>query len=511
MSGPKVVTYTMDAFEGMLKDLMRKQAKLSQMCMEMQKAEICDETFNIHFDCKDSYKKLSADIEKAMTAMVFDYKGSFNQKTHDIIQNKINERTQKLSDLIKKSDIILSDLHSKQKDYNSFVDYNLFVKNAQASLEKFKQDLNENLVSGLAKKNTTLIEEAKKKYGTITYEKENTKFIWGFAKMVEKEKNDVVNHLIEKENLMRDIRQDVLDKVIATDTNQKIINIPTKKINKPSDEIVKVSQKIELMINSCNEKVICENYSIQFNKLKQSESLNDLFFYQELHDRILENELSRKNKLAVNSIIAVLNDYKFDKSLDSDKKCLLQKAIKLINDSKVTEKELNEIQKEKELLLNKNRQVEEDLEVKKKEQLFVKSQIIMNFENLGYEVMDDLKVIDFEKENDFYLKAPGQENLLNIKFKEDGSFRYVFEIPQKKEDLTVEEQKLKLHEMKTTCDDFVAIMNDLKQMGVKIDVKSDKPIELSSMITIPESVSTKLKTEKTQIHRKQQIKQLYID
>ena len=40
--------------------------------------------------------------------------------------------------------------------------------------------------------------------------------------------------------------------------------------------------------------------------------------------------------------------------------------------------------------------------------------------------MDDLKVIDFEKENDFYLKAPGQENLLNIKFKdEDGKNKYL--------------------------------------------------------------------------------------
>jgi hypothetical protein len=59
MSGPKVVTYTMNAFEGKLKDFMRMQAKLTQMSFEMQEAEIHDETFNIHFDCKDSYKKIA--------------------------------------------------------------------------------------------------------------------------------------------------------------------------------------------------------------------------------------------------------------------------------------------------------------------------------------------------------------------------------------------------------------------------------------------------------------------
>jgi hypothetical protein len=503
MSGPKVVTYTMNAFEGKLKDFMRMQAKLTQMSFEMQEAEIHDETFNIHFDCKDSYKKIAADFEKALKNMVFDYKGTFNQKTHDIILKKINERTQQLSEVVKKSEAILSDYHSKQKDYNSFLDYNLFVKNAQSSFDKFKTDVGDNLQTNFAKKNAVVVEEAKKKYGSILYEQESKSFSWGFDKMVEEEKNVVVNHVIEKENLVRDIRQELLDKVIATDTNQKITTPRLKKTIKPNDDIIKISKKIELMVNSCNEKAVSSNYSDQFNKLKHSESMNDLFFYQEMHDRILENETSRKNKLAVNNIIAVLNSTTYDKALSQDKKYLLQRAVKLIDSNKLSEKEVHELKKEHELLVKRNLQLAEDLKIKKKEQLFVKSQIIMNLENMGYEVMDDLNVIDFEKED--------EQNLLNIKFKEDGSFRYVFQIPEKKEELSVEEQKMRLHEMKTTCGDFSAILNDLKQMGVDINVKSDKPIELSSMITIPETVSSKLKTKKTQTQRKQQLKKLYLD
>jgi len=511
MSGPKVVTYTMNAFKGRLKEFMRMQAKLTQMSFEMQQAEIRDETFNIHFDCKDSYKEISADIEKALTTMVFDYKGSFNQKTHDVILKKINERSKQLSEVISKSEAILSEYHSKQKDYNSFIDYNLFVKNAQSSFAKFKEDVSENTESNFAKKNAMLVEEAKKKYGSILYEHENKTFSWGFDKILEEEKNIIIDHVIVKENQVREIRQELLDKVIASDTNQKITTPRLKKTTKPNDDIIKISKKIELMINSCNEKEVSSKYSDQFNKLKQSESMNDLFFYQELHDRILENENSRRNKLIINDIIAVLNTARFDKTLNQDKKLLLQKAVNLIGNPKVSGKEVKDLQKELDLFYKKNRQALEELEIKKKEQLFVKSQIIMNFENLGYEVMDDLNVIDFEKVDDFYLKAPGQENLLNIKFKEDGSFRYVFQIPEKKEELSVEKQKMRLHEMKTTCDDFSAILVDLKQMGVDIQVKSDKPIELSSMITIPETVSSKLKTKKTQTQRKQQLKKLYLD
>ncbi len=501
----------MNAFDGRLNEFMRKQAQLAQMCIEMQEAEISDETFNIHFNCKESYDKIKTEIQKALTSMVFDYKGTIDKKTYDSIDNQIKERTQKLNEVINKSETILSEYNSKQKDYKSFLDYNLFVQNAQNSLEKFKTDTNENLNTNFAKQNAVLVEEAKKKYGTIVYEKASKEFTWGFDKIVEKEKNMVVNHLIEKENLIRDIRQELMDKVIDTDTKQKITATIKKKVVKPSEEINTITLKIEILINNCNEKTISNNYSKQFNKLKQSESMNDLFFYQELHDRILENETSRRHKLIVNDIIAHLNSSSIDISLNQDKKLMLQKAINLLNNAKISEKEANCLKKETELFFIRNRKAAEDREIKKKEQLFVKSQIIMNFENLGYEVMDDLKVIDFEKEDDFYLKAPGQENLLNIKFKEDGSFRYVFEIPEKKEELSVDEQKLKLHEMQTTCDDFVAILNDLKQMGVNVEVKSDKPIELNSMITIPEVISTKLKTQKSQTQRKQQLKKLYLE
>jgi hypothetical protein len=328
--------------------------------------------------------------------------------------------------------------------------------------------------------------------------------------VADEEKNKIVDNLQSKEEEMREIRKQMLDKIIALGDNKKINALKLKE-EKPSEEIVRVSKKIEKLINSCNDKEISENYLSQFNKLKQSESMNDEFFYKELHDRILENESSRKNKLEVNEIITQLNNKLINKILDNEKMAIIQKAIGLINSAKVSDKELIKLKSENELFESKIQKLAVDEEIKKKEQHFIKTQIIYNFENLGYEVMDDLEVIDFEKENDFYLQAPGQENLLHIKFKDDGTFRYVFEIPEKKEELSVDEQKMKLHEMKSTCDDFVNILSDLKKMGVDIDIKSEKPIELNSMITIPESINSKLKTQKKQVQRKQQIKKLYLE
>lgn len=509
MSGPKVITYTMDAFDGQLGQLMRMQTRLKSMSIEMQQAAINDDNLNIHYNCNESYKKIAGEIEKALKTVVFDYRGTFNKNTHDIIEKKINALKQNLSQIIKKSDDILTDFNSKQKDYDSFIGYASFVENSRSSLDKFKIEINDQVNESLTNKN--LADETSKKFGTLVFEMQNTVFKWGFDKIVENEKDKVVDHVIEKENMLKEIRQEFLDKILSSSENQNISAKIIKKPTKPAEEIIKISKKIETLIINCEEKVISTKYRTQFNKLTQSDAMSDLFFYQELHDSILERETTRKQKVFINGIIARLNSFQSIPSLNADKNYLLQKAVNLLNCSRISDKETYNIKNEIESFYLKNRTVAEEAELNKKKQHFIKTQIIHNFENLGYEVMDDLEVIDFEKENDFYLKAPGQENLLNIKFKDDGSFRYVFEIPEKKDQLSLDQQKMKLHEMKTTCGDFVNVLNDLKQMGVNIDIKSEKPIDLDSMISIPESISTKLNNNKSQTQRKQQIKKLYLD
>ena len=511
MSGPKVITYSMNAFEGRLKEIMRLQSRLSQMQSDMLKACIHDENLNIHYDCSDSYKKIEKDIEKSLQTIVFDYKGTINKATYDTIQNQINTKNKELQEVLKKAEFILTDFDKKQKDYDSYTSYLGFVDNAKASFEKFKKDVNTSTEESFAKDNKTFVEEAQMKYGQIEFEKQSTDFKWGFDNLAEAEKNNIIGYLQDKEEEVKEIRKEMLDKIISTNPSPKKLIVKKKTETKSSPEIQRVSQKIEMLINNCNEKEIVAEYISSFSKLKESESMNDLFFYQELHDSILEKENTRKNKLSINKIMAKLNKLEPDSSLITEKSEILQKAVNLIDSSRVNEKEFKDLKGQFELLVKKNRQSAEEAEIKRKEQHFIKSQIIMNFENMGYEVMDDLEVIDFEKETDYYLMAPGQENLLHIKFKDDGSLRYVFEIPQKKESLSVDEQKLKLHEMKTTCDDFVNVLNDLKKMGVDIDIKSEKPIELASMITISESITSKFNLQKEHVQRKQQIKKLYLD
>jgi hypothetical protein len=123
--------------------------------------------------------------------------------------------------------------------------------------------------------------------------------------------------------------------------------------------------------------------------------------------------------------------------------------------------------------------------------------------------MEDLQVIDFEKESDFLLKIRDQENYLNLKFKEDGSMRYVFQIPEDAKGLSTDQKNLKLHEMKVTCDEFQSVLADLSKMGLKIDLRSEKPIEYESLLSVSTSKKDRLK-EKSKKRQRQQVRNKYL-
>jgi hypothetical protein len=510
MSGPKVITYTMNAFKGSLKDFLSLQSRLMHLRIQLQKAAIEDKELNIRYDCKDRLKAIETDIEKALIPLVFDYKGTIDEKTYRSVQMQIADRTKQIENVISKMQAIETDFNLHEKDFKSYVDYLSFSDNAKTAFEKFKKELSENTKKNFADNDPGLTEETLKKYGSVVLEKETVKFDWGFDKLSESQKKAIFDHVTDKENQIREIRDKLLDKIITQNTAKNKSQATIVKNEKISPEIQRVSVNIKQMMHNCNDKSMVKVYSDRFNQLLQSESMNDVFFYKELHDHILENESSRKNKCRINEMIADMHGTPTDPALEKEKKTLVQKAVQYLNCSKVTDKETESLLREMDALLKKNTSLKEAVELRKKEQLFMKTRIIQNFESMGYNVLDNLEVIDFENESDFYLQAPGQENVLNIKFKEDGSFRYVFQIPQKKEALSTEEQKMKLHEMKNTCDDFVEVLKDLKSMGVDIKIESDKPIELDSMITLSEALQTKFKARDKRVQRKEQIKKLYL-
>jgi hypothetical protein len=133
---------------------------------------------------------------------------------------------------------------------------------------------------------------------------------------------------------------------------------------------------------------------------------------------------------------------------------------------------------------------------------------------MGYEVMDDLEVIDFEKSNDYLLKVKGQDNYMNLMFSEDGAMKYNFQIPENKKDLSFDEKKLKVQEMKMSCDDFNSVISDLRKMGMKLNLNSEQPISEASLMPFTKKTKERLKGQQSKSKDEQQqikLKKKYLE
>lgn len=515
MSGPKDYSppprFSIQVFDGKLNQIFQLQSRLKMLCSEIEGLHVLDSKLNIQFDCKDELSKIRKQIDKVQKALVFDYKGTFGQDTYNLINGEIDLRISELLKSVNECELIKKDFAGRKTDYNSFLSYLIFYNNSNISFDEFKSQIIHYLKSNIEYSSPDIFDEANKKISAVEFTKSKARFGFGFNSRIDFERQSIVEYVVQNENSVNTIRAEISDKVIDKfqSTGSKI-QLTKRQDNKISDEAKTISEKIKSLIRNCDDATMRKKYKVELVKLTESESLKDNYFFKELHDSIFDTEKTRKAKVEINEILSDISTSSFHVLTQTERQNLVKLCLNLLISSSISKNEFDEIQIKLEQLKSQSNKYFEDDEIKNKEHLFLKSQLILCLENQGYEVMDDLEVIDFEKENDFLLKIKGQENYLNLKFKEDGSMRYVFQIPENKDELSTDQKNLKLHEMKVTCSEFQSVLKDLSKMGLKVTMRSEKPIELDSIVSITKSEKEKLKTRSKSQLQKQQLRKKYL-
>jgi hypothetical protein len=277
----------------------------------------------------------------------------------------------------------------------------------------------------------------------------------------------------------------------------------------PEEKLRLVSQ-IEKLFERVSLSEVRNTFRRELEALQQSPALTHTFYLKQLHDKVLENIQEHEMKSVLASLILQINAESFHTDLIEKRQKLVSRINAQLHTDSPCKTTLTQLQKETAALIEASNAHDEADEIKNKERLFLKTQIIHSLEKMGYEVMDDLEVIDFEKNDDFLLKINGQSNYLNLKFKEDGSFRYVFQIPEEVEALSTDSRNMKLHEMEVSCDDFRSVLAELGAMGLKVNLRSAKPVAVSSLITVPEHKKHMISSKKKQEHKHNTIKKRYL-
>jgi len=510
MSGPKDYapppSYSIQVFDGKLNEVFQLQSRLKQLIEELKNSNIEDNEMHIKFDCQEALKSIEKQVNDALKRLQFNYRGSFGQDIYNKILNEINTRIIELKSLNEKCNTILQDFLIKETDYNSYLMYHQFFERSKNSFNSFKESVEIYLKNNTPLEANSIFSETKKKLDAIVFELREAPFEFGFNAKSETLTNVVVSEIFEKEKGVNDARMDFNNQIIERYPSAKL-KTKSKKLSKELEEI---SNKILKIIAAVVDHEVAVRYRSELDSLQQSDSLKELFYYQQLHDRILKTEKAKVNKNKIQQFLIHLNKTDWHLQLENDKSTLVNYCLDLINKPNVDSREVSRVmEKEKELIL-RNEELKREDDIAEKERVFLKSQIVNSLENMGYEVMDDLEVIDFEKADDLLLKCKDKTNYLNLKFKEDGSIKYSFQIPENKESLNENELKYKLSQMNETCGDFQLVLSDLAKMGLKMELKSAKPTSEKWLLSITEKQKKKLKPQKRKVTRKNENKK-YLD
>lgn len=520
MSGPKSYSppprYSVNVFDGKLNEIFGLQSRINSLIEELTKLSFADKERNIQFDCSAFLNANQSLVKELLKTFTLNYNGTFGQEQYDTFVNQINQKISQLNNLINQLQSEKEVFLNKKEDYNSFVSYENHYQHSVESFKNFKHQVINYLETYLKESYPEILEEAKKAIGPIDLNVQMANFEFGFRNTFGSLKETLRDEIAKCESAINNQRTSISDK-IAKDFTVSDIPISsqidlTKLPNYATgqQDIKKLLSKINAFIDQVEDSFSKQEYIDRLNKLVESESLKDGYFYKELLEDIKQSERTRQWKTETKAALIDLNSLKIHSLLKAEKEKLVNLCLGLIEKEQIKPYEMENVQTQ--LLQFKERnqkQIDEDF-TKDKERQFLKAQIIKCLESLNYEVMEDMQVIDFEKESDFLLAIPSQSNYLNLRFNQDGSFLYNFLIPEKKDKLSIDQKKQKLTEMDSTCKGFKKLLKDLESFGLKLNLQKEMPVSERALISVPSKHRAKIRTSKTKRERKRVEKQKYL-
>ena len=510
MSGPKDYSpppsYSLQVFDGQLNEVFQLQSKINLLCEEMNSLHVNDQHLTIQFDCKDQLKQMENELQTALKRLNFKYKGAFGQETYNKISIEIQDRIQQLQHVLLKCNEIVQDFHRKEADYKAYLEYHNLYEKSKQSFIIFKDGVGSYLKNNAPEGAKDISESTQIAIQKIMFDEKKAPFDFGFNLLGESLKNTIVNQVYKKEKEINTIRIDFSDKIIERYPSLQL----KKEKSKSVPAVEKIIEKIMKIIASGLEPQIADGYRKELDDLKHSESLTDIFYYNQLHDRILKLENTKRLKLQIQKNLVKINALVLHQSIGAEKANLTNYCVQLLEKETIDVREINRVHEVMENLKIKSDSKKQKEEIAENERIFLKGQIVNSLENMGYEVLDDLEVIDFEKADDILLKCKDNINYLNLKFKEDGSVRYVFQIPENKQTLSDNELNNKLFQMDETCNDFRSVLSDLEKMGLRMELRDAKPTSEKWLLTLTEKQKEKLKPGKRKKKKKEDQKK-YLD
>ena len=491
MSGPKSLSCAM--FNKKLNHIFGLQSEIESLAKYLKKAEVMDKEREISFNC-GSFIKKNISIEKnLLKTFLSDYKGTRKESV------KVEKTLEKLTKYVKDQKEEKKLFLNKNEDYNDFIQYERFYDTSSKLLETYKAGVIESIKSILKGEYADFLSDAVSKISRVSLPVNTTVFSLGFRKIAQKEKNNISDQVIEAEKNINKIRTGFIDRILklqGKENNPSLSKPDISKLlyNKQNKQTAKkILSEIRKLLCGMEDSPMREMFHRRLEKLKISETFKDPYFYTELIEDMKKNSEILKWKGEIKEWLVKLNNIEIAPDLEKEKNKLISASIKITNEDVVKYHEVEDAVDKITKFIEKNKNKIEEIALKKRQRQFLKQELVKGLEDLNYSVVEDMQVIDFEKENDFILKIPNQNNYLNLRFDENKTgFIYNFLIPENRKKLAIDEINQKINNMETACSDFKSVLKSLSSFGMKFNYDKEIPISENAMLQLPERIRKRL-------------------
>jgi hypothetical protein len=486
MSGPK--SYSIHVFDKHLKQIFVHYAEIETLFDLLAKKTITDDLRGVKYQGEAFVDEMKTRLNQLLENLKPTGNETLNQSQFNVFYNKFYEISQQILLIKIELENEITHFNNLETSYQAFLNIELTLKDYLENFETIKVQFLEHVKQNNPD-SSKLIDFAEQLH-KIRLNLSLPAFSEDFslnAGLLKRQFGEILEHGKEQINTLfkqffgsEKIRLPV-QKVFLVNGNQ---NLAFNEGNKP-EYVEKIQATVKELLGGIAEPSQHQYFSKKYSGLLQHHKISEVYFFVEFIDEIEEQQKQEGFKTTLRSLLAEIDLHVFEKSQEDEAAQFSMKINQLIEHDRIKKEDVINATSSWHKVIENNRLARLERLKHEAGQKFIKQRLIAGLQDLNYEVMTDMEVIDFEHGDVFLLSVPDQDNFINLRFDSNGRMLYNFLIPENRAELTHEQKEIRLAELDETCTGFRKMLEQLKREGLKIDLENEIKATEKALVQLP--------------------------
>jgi len=494
MSGPK--SYSVHIFDKHLRQIFELNCEIQLLISDLKEKKLTDEVRGIHYENEDFIEKGKKDLEVLMEIFKPSNLEKLNQSQFNQYYNQFSETSQKMQVLKNGFLNEIARFDNIQTSYQAYLELELRWKEYDGNFEIIKQQFLSHIRQNISE--TGIYNELFEKAAKIRFDFVLPPFTEDFSTLADSLKTNIAKAFEQSKQQLNSLISRQFSQNDHLTAKSKVFLVSGKQDHQSvagnnklhGDELL---TKIRELLNEISDPKQARLFISKFADLLNKHEISDTYFFNEFIAEIKEAQSQEAFRANLSQLLNQLKVHKFEKAVLGKSVELETKIQHFLGYDRLKKENCESAELVWKNLLELNKTAFKERLMREEEQKYIKSRMIAGLRDLNYDVMTDMEVIDFEKDDNFLLSVPDQENFINVRFDSEGKMLYNFLIPENRDGLTHEQKEARLAEMDETCTQFKEMLGHLKSEGLNIDLKNEILSTEKALVQLPPKYKTWVK------------------